>query len=600
MRKTSGLPTALQALPGGTILIILLLLAAAQMATVTAQSFHKITSGEVVSNGGISGGVSWIDYNGDGNLDLFLTNAQGEANFLYRNEGGGDFARIATGDIVTALNRSAGNTWGDFDNDGDPDLFISNQQENDILYRNEGDGSFYRITSGIIVNQPGDSHHSTWGDYDNDGFLDLFVANSGFGSPERNYLYRGNGDGMFEEITEGNHVTLSRQTFGGNWADYDDDGDIDLYVSRYDNRNNFLYRNEGDGSFQRITGEEIVLNNGYSIGSSWADYDNDGDVDLFVANWGNTVNFLYRNEGGGQFARIVSGPVVTDIATSWVGAWGDYDNDGDLDLFVTNYDQDNTLYSNNGDGTFTAETGSILSTDGGLSSGTCWGDYDGDGDLDLIVANWDDQNNYLYRNDGVVNNWINIECAGTLSNRSGIGAKVKVKAALGGTDVWQMREISGNFGLRSQSGLGAWFGLANAGVVDSLLIEWPSGAIDIHTNIGANQTITFTEGITSTGVEVGAGDSPPPVLLNRNYPNPFNPTTTIEYRLPEDQHIVISVYDLIGKEVITLLSERKPAGRNTIVWNGTDHTGKPVGSGVYTYRIVADGFTQSHKMTLVR
>ncbi|TDI93487.1 MAG: T9SS type A sorting domain-containing protein [Caldithrix sp.] len=261
-----------------------------------------------------------------------------------------------------------------------------------------------------------------------------------------------------------------------------------------------MYENKGDpegtgqATFTRIDSGAIVNDGGNSWGSSWGDYDNDGD--LIVANIG--INFLYQNNGDPEgmgkisFTRITSGAIANDGGISLGCSWGDYDNDGDLDLFVANsVSEDNFLYRNNGNGSFTRITSGAIVNDGGSSLGCSWGDYDNDGDLDLFVANR--ENNLLYQNNGTNNNWIKIKCVGTLSSTSAIGAKVKVKATLNGKQVWQLLEISGQTGQSAQNSLEADFGLGDASVVDSIRIAWTSGTVQVLTDVSVNQFLTVTE-----------------------------------------------------------------------------------------------------------
>ncbi len=544
-------------------------------------TFTKITSGEIVNDGGYSNGASWGDYDTDGDLDLFVANDLGENNFLYRNNGNrnnwinirllgtvsntaaigakvkvkatikgkpvwqmqeisgqtgfssqsglnaefglGDatvidsikvewpsgivqdsinvainqsltiaetpFTRITSGAIVNDGGNSRGSSWGDYDNDGDLDLFVANYNQNNFFYQNNGDGTFTKITSGAIVNDGGASLGSSWGDYDNDSDLDLFVAND---FDENNFLYQNNGDGSFTKIASGAIVNDGGSSRGSSWGDYDNDGNLDLFVTNY-NENNFLYQNNGDGNFTKITSGAIVNDGGNSRGSSWGDYDNDGDLDLFVANFGEN-NFLYQNNGDDTFTKITSGSIVNDGGFSYGGSWGDYDNHGDLDLFVANYfNQNNFLYRNDGDGSFTKITSGAIVNDGGHSLSSSWGDYDNDGDLDLFVANDNNQNNFLYQNNGNGNNWIDIRLIGTVSNTAAIGAKVKVRAIIKGKPVWQMQEVSGQTGYASQNSLNAEFGLKKAAIVDSIQIRWPSGAVNGYANVKVNQFLTLRE-----------------------------------------------------------------------------------------------------------
>jgi len=491
-------------IPLGVFLVLIRsLLAFAQETT-----FTKIITGAIVNDGGNSAGSAWGDYDNDGDLDLFVANRE-ENNFLYRNNGNGTFTKITSGAIVNDLGDSRGGSWGDYNNDGDLDLFVANWGENNFLYQNNGDGSFTRITEGAIVNEWGFSSGGCWGDYDNDGDLDLFVANYW---NENNFLYQNNGDGSFTKITSGVIVNDHGYSYGSSWGDYDNDSDLDLFVANGDNHNNFLYQNNGNGSFKRII-EGVIVNDGDSYGSSWGDYDNDGDLDLFVANDYSQNNYLYQNNGDGTFAKITSGAIV-NRGDSRGSSWGDYDNDGDLDLFVVNFNQSNFLYQNNDNGSFTEITDGAIVNEWGYSSGGCWGDYDNDGDLDLFVANEFGRNNFLYQNNGNGNNWIDIHLFGTVSNAAAIGAKVKVKATIKGKPVWQVQEISGQTGYLSQNSLNAEFGLGDATTIDFITVEWPSGIVQDTAIVQVNQRLALTEKIPLDFIQAGfdasttAGDPP--------------------------------------------------------------------------------------------
>ena len=312
-----------------------------------AGAFTKVTALNVVTNGGFSFAAAWGDYDNDGCLDLFIPNL-GQKNFLYRNnDNNSTFNRITTGNIANDIGNSVACAWGDYDNDGFLDLFVANRSgQRNFLYHNNGAGAFTRITSGAIVTDIGNSEGCAWGDYDNDGFLDLFVANLG----QRNFLYHNNGDGTFNKVTTGSIATDVANSVCAAWGDYDNDGYLDLFVSSFGG-NNLLYRNNRDGTFTRITSGRIVTDGGDSVGCTWGDYDNDGYIDLFVSNASGQRNFLYRNSGGGTFEKITAGNIVSDGGDSIGCAWGDYDNDGFLDLFVANRSgQNNFLYHNDGNG----------------------------------------------------------------------------------------------------------------------------------------------------------------------------------------------------------------------------------------------------------
>jgi len=305
----------------------------------TNSTFTKILTGQIVNDGGFSYGGSFGDFNNDGFTDLYVINggaSANQANFLYINNGNSTFNKITTGNIVTDVNGSWGSAADDYDNDGKVDIFVSNFNQNNCLYKGNGDGSFTKILTGSIVNDGGASLGAAWCDYDNDGFRDLFVANANFGAGAANFLYRNNGNGTFTKITSGSIVTDITNSTGGSWADYDNDGDFDLFVTNYSSANNSLYQNNGDGSFTKVTSGAIVNDGGSSVGASWGDYDNDGDVDLFVSNDLNENEFLYSNNGNGTFTKITTGEIVTSGGRSNGSVWGDYDRDGDIDLYVTN------------------------------------------------------------------------------------------------------------------------------------------------------------------------------------------------------------------------------------------------------------------------
>lgn len=458
-----------------------------------AQSFTKVTQGAIVNDDGYSMGCAWGDYDNDGHLDLLVANWTNQSNFMYRNNGDSTFSKITTGPVVNNSASSYNCSWGDYDNDGYLDLFVANfNSQYNVLYKNNGDGTFTQITAGPIVNDVASSRSGSWGDIDNDGYLDLFVANA----DQSNFLYINNGDETFTKIISGPVVNDGGNSVSSSFGDYDNDGLLDLFVTNYDNENNFLYHNVGEGYFSKITTGNIVTDGGFSQGATWGDYNNDGFLDLFVTNSSNQNNLLYTNNGDGTFTKITNGDLVTDGGESRGCIWEDLDNDGDLDLFVTNVaQQNNFFYTNNGNGTFTKITSDIIVNDGGSSSGAISADYDNDGDLDIFVCNINYENNYLYRNNGNGNNWINILCEGTtFTNNSAIGARLKIKSFINGQPTWQIREIVAQTGCRGQNSLNVEFGLGDATTIDSLIVEWPaSDTTQIFTNVAVNQFLTIQE-----------------------------------------------------------------------------------------------------------
>src|SRR5438552_14253252 len=245
--------------------------------------------------------------------------------------------------------------------------------------------TFTKIVEGAIISDHGNTYSGAWGDYDNDGFIDLAAANGGPAQSENEFLYHNEKGGLLGKVTGISVVTNGGFSFAAAWGDYDNDGLLDLFIPNLSQKN-FLYRNIGSGAFTRVSLGAIVNDVGNSVTCAWGDYDNDGFLDLFVGNRSSQKNFLYHNNADGTFTRITTGSIVTDIGNTEGCAWGDYDNDGFLDLFVANLGQKNFLYHNNGEGTFNKVTTGSIATDVANSVCAAWGDYDNDGYLDLFVS----------------------------------------------------------------------------------------------------------------------------------------------------------------------------------------------------------------------
>jgi hypothetical protein len=471
-------------------------------------TFTKITTGGVATSSEQAASFTWWDYDNDNFLDLFIcnTSAIGGAapDACYHNNGDGTFSRLLNTGLQQpsgSLKEAFGSAPGDFDNDGNLDLFVARPAYiGNNLFRNVGSGRFVAMTraqAGSVASDAVYSYTAAWGDYDNDGFLDLFVANY---DKQNDFLYRNDGTGKFTKMTTvevGLVVADQADSTGCAWADYDNDGYVDLFVGNAGGTS-FLYHNNHQGGFTRVVDGSIVAQagNGTASGGTWADYDNDGFLDLYLAQ-GTKGGSLHRNLGGHTFTNVTAsaGVMMPVNGAVWVGAWGDYDNDGYLDLFVLSYQGTNTLFHNNGDGTFASlNVGSPL-TDGNRDACPGWADYDNDGFLDLFIAcgNGQAEKDLLYHNNGNRNGWLKVKLVGLASNRSGIGAKVRVQATINGKTVRQMREISGSNAADGGSGLLAHFGLGDATNVDVLRIEWPSGIVQELTNLVPKQFLTITE-----------------------------------------------------------------------------------------------------------
>ena len=484
------------------IAVICLLLSILPTGHLFSQIFTRIDTSIVCSVEGFTHIACWGDYNNDGFEDLVIINGTGNSGsnvqFLFINEGEWRFKQIKDNPVFAEPSDygSFGASWGDYDNDGHLDLFIAGfSNANNMLFRNNGDGTFTQITDGTIVNDGGDSANSNWVDIDNDGYLDLYVTNR---RSQKNLLYRNNGNGTFTKITSGllpNHI-VTDVDLGSSWADYDNDGDPDLFDVGLGDGQRYFFINDGYGNFALDT-ESGLTEAGEKSWSwfppSWGDYDNDSYTDVFFTNyaissWASAKDFLFHNSGDGSFERKADLTPVNYNSEHDGGYWADLNNDGYLDLIISTYWTNETkIYWNNGDGSFTAGSGLFSANYGGCIS---IADINKDGFLDMFVGRgfYGSFKNAIFANNGNSNNWINIKLNGTVSNASAIGSKVSVKATIGGKPVWQVRETGLN-----QHSKNAHFGLGDATIIDSLVVQWPAGHDTILTNIDTNQFMTITE-----------------------------------------------------------------------------------------------------------
>lgn len=559
-------------------------------------------------------GASWVDLDGDADLDLWVDQTQ-----AYRNLGGGNFESIAGSGLADGQFSSGftpqGNSWGDYDNDGDADAFMASL--NSFLYRNDG-ATFTQIVTGDI----GDGFANrgwtpAFGDYDNDGNLDLVIVHPatfiGGGPALPNHMFHGDGppDYGFTRVTTGPIVTGLDSYTVGTWADYDDDGDLDFFIgsgpangtTQPDNLYRNLLTETGTADFERIEESPIATDLQDGQVWNWIDVDNDGDLDAYVTNWGGPLgglaNRLYIQASDGTFSAPAAGPIMSDVSVSLASIWGDYDNDGDLDCVVLNDGSNaNRLYVNDGTGTFTSDLGSEVANGAFASRGGAAADYDDDGDLDLFV-NGAGANRRLLRNDtGGGNHWLRIDVEGTISNRSGIGAKVRVKATLGGTPTWMRRDISAQNSFNGHSSQVAHFGLGDAAVADSIVVAWPSGLENVLTDVAADQRIRITEPGSVT--VPGSGDVPSVVSVT-HAPNPTRGATTVRLMLDQAAAVSVTVHDVAGRQVRRLQAGTAlAAGAHALTWDGTADDGHPVPAGAYFTRVEVDGQTSTHRVTLVR
>jgi hypothetical protein len=483
----------------------------------------------------VGGGAAFLDYDQDGFMDIYTSSgtwikgfSKGEepgrntSNRLYRNNQNGTFEDVTDKAGVGGSAYSMGITVGDFNNDGFPDIYVSNYGTN-TLYRNKGDGSFKDITKKAKVGGGKEcSVGAVWLDYDNDGDLDLFVGNylnfdpeykyyyapDGFPGPlaydsQSDILYQNNGNGTFEDVTKKmGIVDIDGRAMGVGAADYDNDGFVDIFVANDHTVNNLWHNNKGEG----FTDLGIVSGTGFSqageatvsMSVDFADYNGDQLLDIFISD--DNYCSLYKNLGNGLFTddSYASGiSVASGQFVGWSSSFLDFDNDGDVDIFKANgelkhlYGQEDQMFENTGNEKFndiSLNIGNYFKEEY-VGRGACIGDYDNDGDLDIYIVNLNDKGMFLRNNQGNKNNWLTINLIGQTSNRDGVGARIKLYAG----DKIQTAQKKSATGYLSQNDPRLHFGLMKNETVEKIEINWPSGKTQILENIKANQILTITE-----------------------------------------------------------------------------------------------------------
>ena len=506
---------------------------------------------------GAGGGMAWLDYDNDGDLDLYVSNGVPAA-FLgtlmpegafWRNNGDGTFTNVIDATGIAKVYKSGAALAGDIDNDGFVDLFITGgggavtpdgTQPPPRLYRNAGNGTFEDISATAGITGPPSAISSTFGDIDNDGDLDLYIAafsNGPLRRADSGELYLNNGDRTFTEIGAAAGVRSALGGCAATMSHYDDDGLIDLFVANCADVNGIptpleVYKNDGDNTFTAVHETSGISELGYWMAVTHADIDNDGDLDLFSTSngtigWGPTSDVaipptgdglvenlwhgLWRNEGAGNYTNIADLAGVARYEFAWGGSFADFDNDGREDLFFTGaFSTGNPaterigpgeanpgrLLMNRGDGTF-GRISPELPVD--LTTSHTWGvttvDYDNDGFKDIFVTSIttpDTSTGHVtvLHNSGNANHSVTIDLEGTTSNRDGVGALVTVR--VGGTQ--NVKSLAAGSSFASSEGPWLIFGLGEATVADEVEVKWPSGIVEFWTNVATSGAQTLTEG----------------------------------------------------------------------------------------------------------
>lgn len=490
----------------------------------------------------IGSGVVLFDFENDGDLDLYLINGSdlpgqtsptAPTNRLYRNDGD-TFTDVTTQAAVGDTGYGLGGCVGDYNNDGFTDLYVTNYGPN-VLYRNNGDGTFTDVTesTGTAGNQF--SSGCAFVDVDADGYLDIYVVNYVQFDPETNpectrqgirtyctpetlpgaadILYRNNRDSTFTDITAEAGISGGNgKGLGVVCGDVDNDGDVDIFVAN-DTTPNFLYLNASDAAI-KMTEDALFAGvalseegRAYSgMGANLGDFDNDGYLDIVITNFQDQTNSLYHNAQSGFFNEVSFAKGIGEKSLRYL-AWGvdfvDFNNDGWLDLFVANghlddniaeidpigtYAQPNQLFLSNGGVSFEAAADAAIAVQK-VSRGTAFGDIDNDGDMDIVVSNLKDTPTVLRNDGGNASQWLQVKLIGTHCNRDAIGARVVLVSG----DVTQTREVKSGSGYLSQNDLRLHFGLGNATRVDTLTVRWLCGKVQTLQNIETNRVLVISE-----------------------------------------------------------------------------------------------------------
>ncbi len=538
-----------------------------------------VTTGSL-ANTGIGKSVAWGDVDNDGDDDLYITNTQSQ-NHLLRNDGGGVFTDITTAVEANMMFAGAAE-FGDVNNDGLLDIYCGNWGNNNRLFLNSGPGAWMDVAMPPVDDMQ-DGSGVAWVDYDNDSWLDIHVSTMNGGMDK---LFQSQMGGMFLDATAP-PMDFMMDSHDAAWGDFDNDKDLDCYVVNQMGANE-LMRNDGMGMFN-IVPDPVLNDMGIGSGAAWGDFDNDGLPDLYLTNQG-TSNRLMKNMGA-LFTDVTIGP-LGDTGIGMGASWADYDNDGDLDLYLANQTTANRLIRNDGAGTWTDDTNGPLG-DVGPGQGIAWADYDNDGDLDIYLMNAGSSNK-LFRNDiNNGNNWVQFQLMGTNCNASAIGTRVKIVS--GGQVQW--RELGTAAGYCSQNSFRVHFGLGAATVVDSLVIYWPGNGVETYLGLPANQVLAFAQ---SPWSDVGDGETPVVCRLMPSAPNPFNPMTTIRYELTRAGPVKLDIFDAAGRHLRTLVDGEKQAGPQDVVWKGKDDGGRSLPSGVYFAMMRAEGHTYTTKLVMTK
>ncbi len=550
------------------------------IAMIAQQDFQNVTGSMGISGQtGLGHAVGWGDIDNDGDPDLGISNQQGDGFWFYLNEG----------DSFTDITNSAGLSGlgankiiiAEVTGDEYNDLILRTRSSTQYLFKSNGDGTFDDITGDAGV--AGASVYNI-ADFDNDGLLDLLsVSNNNY-----SILYN-NGD---ETFGAAQIISPCESFWGVAVLDYDRDGFMDIYHTTYANYPNMLLHNNGDGTFTNTTTIAGVEYTQAGHALDVGDFNNDGWIDIYVGSYSNLTCKLFKNNGDGTFNDVTNATGTTGHDDTRTVAFIDYNNDGWLDIFSSHhnfYSYSNTMLRNNGDNTFTGVAPNL-----GLSGefigdyfGQGWGDYNLDGAIDLFAAGHIDKYR-LFKNTNCPGSFLSIHLAGVESNPNGIGSRIEVWVA--GQKI--SRYVLPNGGFHDYSNLDVNIGLNDAYSVDSILVYWPSGIIQKLWATNANQFITIIESETT-----GVGDA---VMANQSFapivsPNPLLEYGKIELSLMQPTQLTVSIFDLNGNQLEFSEHEKMDSGYQSINF---DVNG--LSDGIYIIEVRGTNFSYINKIVVLK
>lgn len=580
----------------------------------------------------IGGGAAFLDYNNDGHEDIYLTAGVGRDK-LYQNNGDGTFREvgITAGLGITDDRVTVSVATGDIDNDGYREIFVGTSHIfGNLLFYNNGDGTFTEISQNAGISQDKSwSMSVSFGDVNLDGYLDIYVGNYietdrflynaqneviGFDHVcYTNYLYLNNGDKTFTEVSGTYGADDWGCALATTFTDFDQDGDVDMLVANDFGEwvvPNRLLRNEYPLSYFADVSIQSNMDVGiYGMGIATGDCDQDGDLDYYVTNLGRNV--MLMNIGDGTFSDVTTEAGIEDtysftnsLSVGWGTAFADFDNDMDMDLMVSNGHvpsaafipnieaSPDKLYLNNGDFTFNDYSQEANANDGSKGRGLIVSDYDNDGDQDYLVIPVNSvinpitiQNVILFQNQ-LENelNWLKVKLEGTTSNRDAYGAQIRIKV---GDKKW-LTEIQGGSSHASQNTSIAHFGMGDAMEADSLWVMWPGGNTQVFTNISANQQILIKENAEQYTTHIPTASLFKDLSIS---PNPFKDQLHINFSLSSASKVKIDLYNALGQQIANLTDELKPAGSHQLSWKSP-----ALDQGVYYFRMEVNGYLQTTKI----